>query len=64
MAVQRVENVALPQVPNFEGRVVATGKKVASVGVEIDFINFCAMCVVMLDQSLASDVPDFDGFIV
>jgi hypothetical protein len=32
--------------------------------VEIDLVNVGAMGIIVLDQPLASDIPDLDGFIL
>ena len=64
MPVQGVEDVALPQVPDLQSRVVAARKQVAAIGMEVDLVHFRAVGIVVLDQSLASNVPDLDGAIL
>lgn len=64
MPVERVEDVALAQVPDLQRRVVAAREQVAPVGMEVDFVDFCAVGVVVLDEPLAADVPDLDGAVL
>ena len=60
MSIQGVEDVSLSQIPDFQGGVVGAGKEVSAVRVEVDFVHVGAMSIVVLDESLTSDVPDFD----
>lgn len=60
MAIQSIKNVSLTQVPDLEGRVVARGEQVAAIGVEVNLVYIATVCVVVLDEALASDIPDLD----
>ena len=64
MAIQGVEDVSLAKIPYFQGGVVGGGEQVPAVGVEVNFVDVCAVSVIVLNESLASDVPDFDGFVL
>lgn len=60
VAVERVQDVPLAQVPDLQGRVIAAREQVAAVRVEVNLVYLGAVCIVVLDEPLASDVPDLD----
>ena len=64
MPIQGVEDVPLTQIPDFQGRVVGRGEQVSAIGVEVDLVHVGAVGIVVLNQPLASDVPNFDGFVL
>lgn len=54
----------LPQIPNLQSRIVAAGKQVSPVWMEIDLVDFGTVCIVMLNQPLAPDVPNLDRLVL
>ena len=58
MAVKTVKNVTLAKVPNFDGSITCCWEQISSIWMESYLVHRISGTVVMLDQSLTSDVPD------
>ena len=63
MAVKRVQNVSLAQIPDLDGRISTCRDEIATVGVEGYFVDDVVAGIVVLDWFLASDVEDLDYFV-
>ena len=63
MSVDTVQDVALSEIPDFDGGVSSCRHEVSSVWMESDLVDLVICSVVMLDKSLTSDIPDFKGVI-
>lgn len=64
MTIESVEDVALPQIPYLQSWVIATRKQISTIWMEINLIYFWAMRIIMLYQSLASNIPNFNGLVL
>lgn len=60
MAIERVEDVALSQVPDLDSRVLGSREQVAAIRVEGNLIHVGGMGIVVLDEPLRSNVPDLN----
>jgi len=49
MAIESVEDVSLTEIPNFKGGVIAAGKKVTTIWVEVYLVHLGGVGVVVLD---------------
>jgi hypothetical protein len=58
MAVQTVQDMALSQIPDFYSWISWCRKKVAPIRVESNWGDCLVGSIIMLDQSLTSDVPN------
>ena len=63
MSIETVENVSLSEIPDLDSGVSSSREEVPSVRVEGDLVDRLVGGIVVLDESLASDVPDLDGVV-
>jgi hypothetical protein len=49
VSVQSVEDMALSEVPNFQGRIVTCRKKESSIWMETDLVNIIRVSIVVLN---------------
>ena len=60
MAVERVENVTLAKIPDFDCRVRACAEQIATIWVESNIIHDIGGSIIVLNRLLAPYVEDFD----
>lgn len=49
MSIKSVQNVSLPQIPNLNSRIVTARQKISTIWMEIDFIDYITMSIVVLN---------------
>ena len=64
MPIQSIEDMALSEIPDLDGTVVAAGKQISSIRVESNLVYSISVGVIVLKESVGSDVPDLDGLVI
>ena len=60
MTVERIHDLSLSQVPDFDGAIVTGRDEELSWGVESDRVHFLFVSIVMLQKPLRSGIKNFD----
>jgi len=63
MAIQRVQDVALSQIPDLDSRVRARAQQKTAIRVESYLVDAIRCSIIVLDRLLASNVENFDDFV-
>lgn len=63
MTVEGVQNVALSEIPDLDGRVVGGWEKESSIRVESDWIYSIWVGIIVLEESWTSYIPDLYWFV-
>ena len=64
VSVEGEQDMALPQIPYLEGGIIATGEEVSAIWVEIYFVYVITVSIIMLNQSLTTNIPDLNCFVL
>lgn len=64
MTVQRPGKFALPQIPDFDFGVLGSRSQIVPRTMKADLIDSCTMSIVVLDDSVASDIKELDGLVL
>jgi hypothetical protein len=63
MTIKSVEDMTLSQVPDLDRWIIWCWKQVPTIRVEGNLVDCFLVSIVMLEKSLAANVPDLNGSI-
>ena len=61
MSIESIQDMALPEIPDLEGRISTCREQVPSIGMEVNLVNLPIMGIIVLNESLTPDIPNLDG---